>query len=283
MRILITGADGMLGKDLVSEFSKRGHNVLGTDRTMLDITNRDEVMWYVENHKPEVIINSAAYNFVDNVEDDQLYPIALAVNGKGPGHLAEAAKEHGAEFVHYSSDYVFSGENPEGYKEDDPISPISRYGETKAAGEVAVQEVGGDYKILRVSKLFGEPGSSEESKESFVQLMLRLADRLPELKIVHEEVGSPTYAPDLAVVTADMLEGDYASGIYHPVNDGNGVTWYEFAEEVFGLKNIDTPRTPVTSAEFPKPASRPKFAALLNTKLDPLPHRHDALKRFLTS
>lgn len=283
MRILITGASGMLGKDLESHLKQSGHAVLGTDREVLDITDRDDVLFYTEIHKPEIIINAAAYNFVDKVEEDAIYPIALAINGQAPGYLAEAAKNVGAKFIHYSTDYVFPGEKPEGYREDDAIGPISRYGETKAAGEVAVQDVGGDFYICRLSKLFGRPGLSKESKESFVAIMLRLASTLPELKIVHEEVGSPTYTPDVARHTLDLLTSDLDSGIYHMVNDGDGVTWYEFAEEVFGLTDVSTPRKPVSSADFPKPAKRPRFAALLNTKLPKLRHRKDALKDFLLS
>lgn len=281
MRILITGANGMLGKDIANLFAERGHNVLGTDREILDITNRESVMWYVEAHKPEVVINTAAYNFVDNVEEDNVFPVALAVNGHAPGYLAEAARESGARFVHYSTDYVFPGEKPEGYHEDDEIRPISKYGETKAAGELAVREAGGDYYIFRVSKLFGKPGISDQSKESFVNLMLRLSERLPEMKIVHEEVGCPTYTPDIAEATFKILESGHASGTYHMVNDGPGVTWYEFAEEIFDIAGVSTPRKPVSSDEFPKPAARPKFAALNNTKLPKLRHRIDALREFL--
>lgn len=281
MKYLITGANGMLGKDLSRILEARGDDILGTDRDVLDITNRDAVLRFVAQHRPDVVINAAAYNFVDKVEEADVYPIALAVNGHGPGFLAEAARENGAKFVHFSSDYVFSGDKPEGYLETDQVSPISKYGETKAAGEAAVQNAGGQYYICRTSKLFGKPGFSDESKESFVSLMLRLAEKMPELNIVHEEVGSPTYTPDLAEAALTMLDQNRPPGIYHIVNEGPGVTWYEFADEIFVLAGVQVARNPVPSSEFPKPALRPKFAALKNTKLPALRSRLEALKDFL--
>lgn len=281
MKILITGAGGTLGGDLQRVFSSAGHELILTDRDTLDITDREAVFQFIREWQPEVIINSAAYNFVDNVEEDAHYPVALAVNAHGPRNLAEAAKEMAIPFVHYSTDYVFPGDKPEGYTEDDPTGPISRYGETKEAGEKMVQEVGGEYYICRLSKIFGVPGESDNSKESFVALMLRLAAKLPEMKIVHEEVGSPSYTRDIAETTLQLLHTRPGKGIFHIVNEGSGVTWYEFAEEIFDLAGVETPRTPVPSAEFPKPAARPKFAALRNTKLPPLRERTDALREFM--
>lgn len=271
----------MLGQDIVSVFKDAGWEVVATDREELDITDRMDVLSFVRNLSPDLIINTAAYNFVDNVEDPQMYPIAYAVNAEGPRNLAEAANDIGVRFVHYSTDYVFAGDKPDGYCEQDQPAPISKYGETKLAGERFVENVGGDYLICRLSKIFGRPGASEHCKESFVALMLRLAAEKPELKIVHEEVGSPTYTPDVAVRTFEMIKNNVEPGIYHVVNDGDGVTWYEFAEEVFDLAGVTTPRVPVSSAEFPKPAARPKFAALNNTKLAPLRSRREALQEFI--
>lgn len=281
MKYLITGVNGMLGKDFSGMLAARGDETIGTDRDVLDITNREAVLRFVDEKRPDVVINAAAYNFVDKVEEPDVYQVALAVNGHGPGYLAEAARNVGARFVHFSSDYVFAGDRPEGYVETDAVAPISKYGETKVAGESAVQDAGGDFYICRTSKLFGKPGLSEESKESFVNLMLRLAEKMPELNIVHEEVGSPTYTPDLAQAALNMLDENRPSGIYHVVNDGPGVTWYEFADEIFTLAGVQVPRNPVPSSEFPKPAQRPKFAALKNTKLPALRSRLEALKEFL--
>ncbi len=282
MNILITGSNGTLGTALVKQVTAAGHEVIAATSVMLDITNKEAVETFITETKPGLVINAAAFNFVDDIEQDEVYEKALKINGLAPGHLAQAAKNNGAKFIHFSTDYVFAGEKPEGYKEDDAPRPISRYGETKLAGEASVLAVGGESYIFRVSKLFGEPGSSASSKESFVDIMLRLAASKPELSIVHEEVGCPTYAKDAAeAVLKYTLDEPKEPGIYHLVNDGKGVTWYEFAEEVFELASITTPRKPVTSAEFPKPAKRPKFAALLNTKLPPLRDRKEALAEYL--
>ncbi|MFA6131251.1 MAG: dTDP-4-dehydrorhamnose reductase [Patescibacteria group bacterium] len=282
MKFLLTGARGMLGKDLARVIDEAGYTLRKTDRKELDITKREETMAAIKEWRPDVIINAAAYNFVDKVEEEALYPLAYAINAEGPRHLAEAAREIGARFVHYSTDYVFAGDKPEGYCEDDLPAPISKYGETKAAGERFVQEMGGEYFLCRLSKIFGEPGLSEECKESFVALMLRLAKEKPELTVVNEEVGSPSYTVDIARATLNMILEHQKSGIYHLVNEGPGVTWYEFAQEIFSLAHVGTPFHPCTSAEFPKPAKRPKFASLRNTKLPVLRDRREALREFLT-
>ncbi|MBU1126643.1 MAG: dTDP-4-dehydrorhamnose reductase [Patescibacteria group bacterium] len=281
MKILVTGAKGSLGQDIVDIFRAAGHEVIQTDREELDITNREQVLEKVGALMPEVIINTAAYNFVDNVEDPEFFPIAYQVNAEGPRNLALAAKTLGIPFVHYSTDYVFSGDKLDGYEEDDQPRPISKYGETKWHGETLVERVGGKYYICRLSKIFGRPAISENGKESFVSLMIRLAKEKPELKIVNEEVGSPSYTLDIARATLQLLADKHAPGIYHIVNEGRGVTWFDFAEEIFALAQITTPRFPVTSAEFPKPAMRPKFAALKNTKLPRLRSRQEALAEYI--
>lgn len=271
----------MLGQDLLEAFQSAGHEVVATDRAELDITNRDQVFSFVAEQKPDVIVNAAAYNFVDKVEDPAVYPIAFAINAEGPKNLAEAACDHGATIIHYSTDYVFAGEKPEGYREDDELRPISKYGETKQAGERGVLESGARAFVLRLSKIFGKPGVGENTKESFVALMLRLAKEKPELQIVHEEVGTPVYTKDVAEVTVSLLSSA-EPGIYHLVNSGEPVTWYQFAEEVFDIAGVITPRTPVSASIFPpRPAARPKFAPLLNTKLPPMRSRREALRLFL--
>lgn len=281
MKVLLTGASGNLGQDILRVFTDAGHDVVTTDRTELDITSIADVEEKVAAVNPDVIINCAAYNFVDKIEDPAVYPIAYAVNAKGPKNLAAAARKHGIWLVHYSTDYVFAGDKPEGYREDDAPNPISKYGETKVAGEQFVIDSRAQAYIIRLSKIFGRPGISEASKPSFVSLMLRLAKEKPSLQIVDEEVGSPTYTLDIARETLRMLDAHVPPGIYHVVNDGPGVTWYRFAEEIFSLTGITTPRTPVPSSAFPRAATAPKFAQLLNTKLPPLRPRSDALRDFL--
>ncbi len=281
MRILLTGSQGMLGQDVIRVFGTAGHDVIATDRDELDITDAAAVRRVVVSVKPDVIINAAAYNLVDKVEDPEVYPLAYAINALGPGNLAVAAQGIGALMVHYSTDYVFAGDKPEGYVEDDAPAPLSKYGETKLAGEEAVRAAGGRYYVCRTSKLFGIPGVGENAKESFVALMLRLAKMKPELSIVDDEVGCPTYTRDLAAATLRLIDTHSPPGTYHLVNSGPPVTWYAFAEEIFALAGVTTPRKPVPSEAFPRLARLPKFAALRNTKTDPLPSRAQALRYFL--
>lgn len=281
MRLLVTGGKGALGQDVAQVFAIRGHEVTSSDKDGLDITDRAAVMTFVNALKPDIIVNCAAYNLVDKVEDPTVYPVAHAINALGPGYLAEAAGSVKATLIHISTDYVFAGDKPDGYVENDVRAPISKYGQTKAAGEELVEQAGGKYYIVRTSKLFGRPASSNDAKESFVMLMLRLAATKPQLSIVDEEVGCPTYTLDLANGLFDLVMGGYAPGIYHLINSGPGVTWFAFAEEIFKLNKVTTARLPVSSQDFPKPAPRPKFAALINTKFPPLRSRLEALKEFL--
>ncbi len=282
MKVLVTGASGMLGQDIVKVFTLAGHEVIATDRDRLDITNIDSIESFINEIKPEVIINTAAYNLVDKIEDSAIYPMAYAINVTGPKLLAEAAALIDVPFFHYSTDYVFAGDKVDGYLETDAPDPISKYGETKYLGEKAVQEAGGRWYVLRTSKIFGHPGTTEGAKMSFVALMLKLASEKPELKIVNEEVGCPTYTRDIADATLRMIVDGAEPGIYHVVNSGKSVTPYQFAEEIFEVMSVVTPRQPVPADAFePRPAARPKFAALLNTKLPALPNRVDALRDFL--
>ncbi|MEI8229242.1 MAG: dTDP-4-dehydrorhamnose reductase, partial [Planctomycetota bacterium] len=281
MKILILGSQGNLGQDLVSVFSSTGHEVVGCGRDKLDVTDQAAVRAMI-GRGFSAVINAVAYNNVDGAEDPASRQIAWKLNAEVPGELARAAREAGAAFVHYSTDYVFAGDKPEGYTEgyteDDTPAPISVYGESKLAGEQAVAAAGGRFYVCRLSKIFGKPGPSKLSKPSFVSVMVGLAKTKPALSIVDEQVGSPTYTRDVATATLRLLTEQFPAGIYHLVNEGPGVTWYGFAEEFFGLLGIQTPRTPVTSAAFPKPARRPPFAVLRNTKFPPLRSRLDALR-----
>jgi len=279
MKILILGSQGNLGQDLVSVFSAAGHDVVGCDRDELDVTDQAAARAMI-GRGFSAVINAVAYNNVDGAEDPTSRPIAWKLNAEVPGELARAAREAGAAFVHYSTDYVFAGDKPEGYVETDVPKPISAYGESKLAGEQAVAAAGGTWYVCRLSKIYGKPGSSKLSKPSFVSVMVGLAKSKPELSIVDEEVGSPTYTRDVATATLRLLTEQFPPGIYHLVNEGAGVTWYGFADEFFTLLGIQTPRKPVTSAAFPKPAKRPPFAALRNTKFPPLRSRLEALQAF---
>ena len=272
----------MLGNQLVRVFRAAGHDVLAAGRRDLDITDRDEVLSFVENFHPDVIINAAAYNFVDKIEEPEVYPLAFAINAQGPRNLAVAAEQVGALMIHYGTDYVFDGQTSAGYAEDDAPHPISKYGETKLAGERAVQESIPEYYIIRVAKLFGPPGTGQNLKESFPALMVRLSGEKPELTIVNEEFGTPAYAPDVALATLEIIKEKTPYGIYHFINEGEPVTWYGFAKEIFEAAGVATPYRAVTSADFDaRPAKRPANSSLKNTKFKKLRSRIEALKEFL--
>jgi len=281
MKVIIFGAKGNLGQDLVEVFASAGHQVTAVDREDIDITDAPAVRRRIGDGGFDAVINAAAWNNVDGAEDPANRPAVWALNAEAPGVMAEAAKAAGAAFIHYSTDYVFEGDKPEGYREDDETRPVSVYGESKLAGERSALAAAGRAYVCRLSKIFGRPGSSGLSKPSFVSVMVNLAKTKPELAIVDEEVGSPTYTQDIAAATLKLLEEKFEPGIYHLINEGPGVTWYGFAEEFFGLLGVKTLRRPVSSALFPKPARRPKFARLLNTKFPPLRSRLEALQAFL--
>lgn len=268
----------MLGQYLAEVFS--GEELFLWDREEIDITDEKQAREKITKLTPDLIINAAAYNAVDKCEEEEGFAIAKKVNGEAPGYLAKIAKEVGSVFVHYSSDYVFDGSKEEGYKENDEPSPVNKYGESKLMGEREVQKYGDRYYILRTCKLFGNPASSAEAKKSFVDLMLQLAGERDKLEVVDEEYASPTYALDLAKRTKEIVDGGYPWGIYHATND-DACTWYEFAKEIFKIKNIDIKVEPVNSDKFPRLARRPKFSVLLNTKLPEMRSWREALREYL--
>lgn len=281
MKVLVIGADGALGQDLMDAFRAAGHEPEGSVRADLDVTDEDAVHDRIVGGGYDVVVNATAYNDVDGAETPEGRTLAFAVNATAPGFMARACHDAGIRLVHYSSDYVFAGTKPEGYAEDDAPDPINAYGESKAAGEHAVLESDVEGYVCRTSKIYGRPGTAAGSKPSFVSVMLRLAAEKPALTIVDEEVGCPTFTADIAAATVTLLEEDFASGVYHFVNEGDGVTWYGFAEEVFGVAGVGTPRTPVSSDAFPKPAKRPKFGALRNTRFPKFRSRREALAAYL--
>jgi len=276
MKILIIGAKGMLGQELVKVF--HGQEVIAWDREDCDITNKEDIQAKIREQKPDVIINSAAYNNVDKAEEEK--DVADKINGYGVGYLAEVAKEIDSVLVHYSTEYVFDGENKKGYREDDRPNPISAYGTSKYLGELELAKFTDKYYLIRLSRLFGKMGEGEGVKRSFVDTMVELSKTKDELDIVDEEVSSPTYAPDLARLTRNILEGDYEYGIYHGANSGS-CTWYEFALDIFKILEKDIKINPVPGSKFPRPAKRPAYGILLNTKLPEARTWQEALWEYL--
>jgi len=276
MKILIIGAKGMLGQELVKVFSDC--EVAAWDREECDITNKDEIHAKVIDLKPDIIINAAAYNNVDKAEEEK--DIADALSGYAVGYLARAAKELDIPMVHYSTEYVFDGENKDGYREDAKPAPISAYGASKLLGEEELARHTDKYYLIRLSRLFGKMGAGENVKRSFVDIMVELAKTRDELDVVDEEVSSPTYAPDLARRTREILDGDYDFGIYHGANSGS-CTWYGLAQEIFKIIGKEIALNPVPASKFPRPAKRPAYGVLLNTKLPEARAWQEALSEYL--
>ena len=303
-KILIIGAKGMLGQELVKTFKKdSGYKVIGWNREDIDIAREKEVSKKISIIKPAIIINAAAYNSVDKCEEKKEYEIAKKVNGLAPGYLAKAAKKNKAILVHYSSDYVFDGQ-PEidepsgcthscatcglhegfvpqiGFCEDDKPKPINKYGKTKLLGEEEVKKNMKNYYLIRTSWLFGKPALSEGAKRSFFDVMMELGRKNKEIKVVDEETGCFTYAPDLAQKTKEIIDSKKSFGIFHVTNSGP-CTWYEAAVELYHQASIKTKVVPIESSAFLRPAKRPFYSVLLNTKLNPMRDWKEALKEYL--
>lgn len=283
-KVLILGAKGMLGQELVREFCAPDFETIGWDKEDLDITNFEETAKKISEINPSILINSVAYNLVDKIEEDpNIFELAKNINGEAVGNLARICKDNNITLVHYSSDYVFKGDNRDGYKEDDKLDPVNKYGETKAIAENQILNVGGKFYIIRLSKLFGKPAVSVGAKKSFVDTMVWLATEggKTHLDLVDEEVGCITYAPDLVKLTHGIIDGQKPFGIYHGANSGV-CSWYEWAREIFKLKNINIDTVPVSGDKFPRPAKRPMYSELLNTKLPKQRNWEEALKEYLS-
>ncbi|MFF1991507.1 dTDP-4-dehydrorhamnose reductase [Bacillus mycoides] len=252
MKVLVTGAKGQLGQDVLCLLENQPWEVFGFGREELDITNEEQVREKVLSIKPDIIIHTAAYTQVDQAESDE--EAAFKVNAEGTKYLAQAAEAVGAKFCYVSTDYVFDGTKNAPYKADDQTNPQTVYGKSKLVGEQYTQEYCSKNYIVRTSWVFGLYGNN------FVKTMLRLAEDRKELGIVHDQVGSPTYTADLARFIIDLVQTD-KYGIYHGSNSGI-CSWYEFAKEIFEQSNIEVVVNPLTTEDFPRPAARPKYSVL---------------------
>lgn len=259
IKTLILGADGMLGSDLCRVFSDAIHFTHGD----LDITNKEDVIRIIKEIAPDVVINAAAYTNVDECEDER--ELAFEVNGKAPGYIAEACSCIGAKLVHFSTDYVFDGSKKE-YAESDATNPINAYGESKLLGEQEIARHMDDYRIMRISWLFGHHG------KNFIDTMLKLSGEMDAVKVVNDQFGKPTYTADLARKVRKII--DLEPGIYHVTNEGV-CSWYEFASAV--IDNV----VPCSSDEFPTRAKRPNYSILTNTKTAPMRHWKEAVLEYL--
>jgi dTDP-4-dehydrorhamnose reductase len=280
MHILILGSQGMLGQELERVAVARGFNVTAWDKKDIDVTEAG-ALGKIRELKPDVIINSIAYNAVDHIEDEG-WGTAEKINGELPGQLAAVACELGATLVHFSSDYVFDGENDAGYAEDAEPQPVNAYGRSKMMGEDAVRMLGDKYYIVRLSRLFGKPAVSEGAKRSFVDIMINLGQTKDAIDLVDEEKDCVTYAPDLAEEVFNLLEEKVPYGIYHITNSG-ACTWHDFGSEIFKLIGSDIAVTPVPASAFPRPAARPRTSELLNTKRPAMRSWQAALEEYIRS
>lgn len=281
-KLLIIGSLGMLGQELVKVFGQdKKYQVFAWDKNEIDISDQQDVESKISDLKPDIIINAAAFNDVDGAQSPELFEIAKKINGLAPGYLAKVAKNIGAVLVHFGTDYIFDGQKKIGYKEDDDPSPISQYGLSKLLGEKEIQRLTDRFYIIRLQKLFGLSSSNPEAKKSFFEVMLNLARSKKELDVVDEELANFTYAPDLTNQIKYILEKKMPFGIYHITNEGNPVTWFGSAEILFALAKKNVKLNPVPASHFLRPAKRPKYSILLNTKLPRLRPWSEALKEFL--
>jgi len=255
---LVIGSNGMLGTDLIRIFRKSGTETTGLDRPDIDIRNVDSVRSAFSRYEPRVAINVAALTNVDGCETNVAE--AFSVNGEGPGNIATVASEHGAFFVHISTDYVFDGRKGSPYREDDPMSPLGVYARSKAQGEERIRFALPDgHCIVRTQWLFGLNGNN------FVETILKLAGCRQTLTVVDDQHGTPTYTPDLAVALKHLSELRYC-GTIHVTNSGR-TTWYDFAREILQKAGVTGVRVePIPSTKLDRPAPRPAYAVLDNSR-----------------
>ncbi len=276
MKVLITGAKGMLGQDVAADARARGHEVIAWDREELDITALDRVRQSLAEVGPRVIINCAAYTNVDGAEKEE--GAALSVNALGVRNLALVCRELEIALVHFSTDYVFDGSKEGKYGIFDSTNPLNAYGRTKLCGEEYLRLISPRYYLVRTSWLFGKGGNN------FIETMLRLAQERSELSVVSDQRGCPTFTEDLSRAVLDLIETG-AFGIYHITNSGD-TTWCDFAQEIMKESGHQVSVRPISTKEFGRPAARPE-----NSVLDPFPLREtvgyllpdwrDALRRYL--
>ncbi len=264
LRVLLTGADGQLAAELLQAFEAPAYDVVSCNRATLDIADAGAVSRMVEHHQPHIILNAAAYNRVDDAET---HPVdAFAVNALGPRNLARAAHaREGTILVHYSTDYVFDGRASTPYSEDALPAPLSVYGASKLAGEYFVRAEAPCHYIMRVSGVFGIAGR-HTVLGNFVERMLSLGRAGRHLRVVADQVTSPTYAPDIARVTRALIEGNHRHGLYHCASAGT-CSWYEFAQAIFQEEGLEVSMEPTTAAAYGASARRPANAVLSSATL----------------
>lgn len=290
MKVLVTGTSGQLGHDVMEELARRGYEGIGADRSdtdaefphvILDITDDRRVMEVVEEIRPDVVVHCAAWTNVDAAEAPENAEKVRAVNVDGTRNLAEACKAVDAKMVYISTDYVFDGTGTEPWKPDDKnYAPINVYGQSKLDGELAVAQILEKYFIVRIAWVFGRNG------KNFVRTMIEVGKNHDVVRVVDDQIGTPTYTVDLARLLVDMIETD-KYGYYHATNEGGFISWADFTEEIYKQAGMNVKVKRVTTEEYGKSvAARPFNSRLDKSKLvqngfEPLPKWQDALSRFL--
>ena len=291
MKVFVTGVGGQLGYDVMNELKKRGHKAIGSDildcrpqnneYIKLDITDKRAVAEAVKAVMPDAVIHCAAWTAVDAAEDEENQPKVFAINRGGTKNIAEACKAVDCKMIYISTDYVFDGQGDRPWQPDDKnYAPLCVYGKSKLEGELAVSEILDKYFIVRIAWVFGANG------KNFIKTMLNVGKKYPEVRVVNDQIGTPTYTFDLARLLVDIVETD-KFGYYHATNEGGYISWYDFTCEIFRQAGYDTKVTPVTTAEYGlSKAARPFNSRLDKSKLqengfEPLPDWKDALARYL--
>lgn len=291
MRVFVTGVAGQLGHDVVEELLSRGVETIGSDLlpecdseasyVSLDITDEKAVQQTIAGCRPDAVIHCAAWTAVDAAEEEENKKKVHAINGEGTKNIAKAVAEIDAKMVYISTDYVFDGQGTKPWEADcEAYAPLNVYGQTKLEGEVAVSQLLEKYFIVRIAWVFGQNG------KNFVRTMLNLAKNHESVRVVNDQIGTPTYTPDLARLLADMIETE-RYGYYHATNEGGYISWYDFTREIYRQAGLDTVVVPVSTKEYGlSKAARPFNSRLDKTKLvmngfTPLPDWREALSRYL--
>lgn len=276
MKVLVTGAKGQLGRDLMNELTRQGLEGIGVDIEEMDITDPDKCRSVIGQANVDAVIHCAAYTAVDAAEDQK--ELCQKINGQGTRNVAEACSRAGVKLMYISTDYVFDGQGTRPWEPDDERAPLNVYGQTKYEGELAIEELMDEYFIVRIAWVFGAAG------KNFIKTMLRLGKEKGAVSVVNDQIGSPTYTYDLARLLVDMIQTE-RYGRYHATNEGE-CSWYEFACEIFRQAGLAVQVTPVTSEAFAAKAKRPANSRMSKEKLTEngfarLPAWQDALRRFL--
>jgi dTDP-4-dehydrorhamnose reductase len=276
MKVIVTGAKGQLGTDLVHLLADRGYEVYGCGREELDITNFDQVKQVISEVRPDVVVHAAAYTKVDLAESEP--DQAFLINAYGTRNVAVVSEAIGAKLVYISTDYVFDGTANVPYNEFAPTNPLSVYGKSKLAGEQFVRNLHSKFFIVRTSWVYGKHGNN------FVKTMLKLVQERDELMVVDDQVGCPTYTVDLANCILELIQTE-KYGVYHVSNSGH-CSWYEFAKAIFEEAGIKIKVNPCTTKDFPRPAPRPSYSVFDHMSLrlngfNDMKHWREALREFI--